>query len=113
MLKTNTYKFGLFAEYFLILYLMFRGYKILSRRFKTKVGEIDILAIKNKVITVFEVKARKSGILNTSVVKKTQKDRIYNALKIFLSRNNKYIDYNILFSIILYRNICNFKIIKG
>lgn len=113
MLGTDTYRFGLFAEYFLIFILVLKGYKILARRFKTKVGEIDILTLKNKDITAFEVKARKSGLLSTDVVKNIQKTRIYDAVKIFLNESNKYVDYNISFSIILYRNICNFKIVKG
>ncbi len=113
MKKNNTYKYGLFAEYIMIIYLMFIGYKIIARRFKTKLGEIDIIASKNKDLVMFEVKARKNEELTTDIVSNRQIKRIYDAMNIFLAQNDKYIDYNILFCIILYKNIFNFKIVKG
>ena len=106
----NTYKYGLFAEYFLIVYLFFRGYKILARRYKTFLGEIDILATKKRDLIAFEVKARNKNDVTTEVVSKKQIKRIYNAIKIFITYNNKYVDYNIYYSIILFRNVFNFKI---
>lgn len=108
----NTYKYGIFAEYWMILYLFFHGYKILKRRYKTKLGEIDILATKNKDLIAFEVKARKKQELTTEIVSEKQIKRIQNALKYFLLCNNKYVDYNICYNIILYRNMFNFAIFK-
>ena len=108
----KSYKKGLFAEYFLIFLLMLKGYKIVARRFKTPVGEIDIIAVKNKQMKVFEVKYRSNkeefnvGSLN---VGNKQNRRIVNALNMFLSGNKKYIDYNISYNIFLYRNIFNCK----
>jgi putative endonuclease len=108
----NSYRYGLFAEYFVIFYLIIRGYRILARRYKTKFGEIDIIATKRKELVVFEIKARRNQILGSDIVSKYQLHRINNTLKFFLFKNNKYLDYNILFSIIVYRNIFNFKIFK-
>ena len=100
-MKNNTYKYGLFSEYIMIVYLFFIGYKIIARRFKTKLGEIDIIASKGDNLVIFEVKARKKEELSTDIVSKKQINRIYGAINIFLAQNNKYIDYNILFCIIL------------
>lgn len=105
----NSYKYGIFSEYFMILYLILKGYKILKRRYKTKVGEIDILATKGKDLIAFEVKARKHQKLTTEIVTKSQLTRIQNTLNFFITKNNKYIDYNVYCSIILFRNIFNFK----
>lgn len=106
----NSYKYGVFAEYVVMTYLMLKGYKILKRRYKTKFGEIDILATKKKDLIAFEVKARTKQKLTTEIVSFKQKRRIINALNFFVSKNKKYIDYNIYYNIILYRNMFNFRI---
>lgn len=54
-----THKAGLLAEGIAALYLMLHGFRILSRRFKTPVGEIDIIVKRGKVIAFVEVKRRK------------------------------------------------------
>lgn len=110
----NSYNYGLFAEYILICYLFLHGYKILKRRYKTNFGEIDILASKNNDLIAFEVKARKNkNILTTELVSKRQLNRIFNSLKLFISNNNKYLDYNIYCNIVLFNNIFSFEIVKG
>lgn len=108
----NSYKYGLFAEYVIIIYLFFKGYKILEHRYKTKFGEIDIIASKNHDLIAFEIKARKKQFLTTDIVSNKQKNRINNTMNIFTLKNNKYVDYNIYYNIILYRNIFNFTIFK-
>ena len=108
----KNYNKGLFAEYFLIFLLILKGYRIIARRFKTPVGEIDIIAVKNKQLKIFEVKYRSGkeefdfGSLN---VGGRQNRRIFNALNLFLSANKKYVDYNISYNIFLYRNIFNYQ----
>ncbi len=110
----NGYFYGLYAEKFIALYLIFRGYKILAKRYKTSLGEIDIIAKKGQQIIAFEIKARKNKkSLTSEVVSDRQKNRIKNAMNLFLSENPKYIDYNICFGIILYVNIFNFQILEG
>lgn len=39
-------------------YLHFQGYKIISRNFKSKLGEIDIIAIDHGILVFVEVKTR-------------------------------------------------------
>lgn len=107
----RNYRYGLFAEYFIALILRLRGYRILARRYKTKFGEIDILASRRSELKAFEVKARSSGDnLTSEIVSKKQLRRIRGAINVFLSKNPSYIDYNISMGIVLYRNIFDFKI---
>jgi putative endonuclease len=52
------FRFGLSAESRAAAYLIAKGYRILARRFKTPVGEIDIVARRRGVLVFVEVKAR-------------------------------------------------------
>ena len=70
---------GLFSEYFCIFLLLLRGYRIIGRRIKTKFGEIDILAIKNGITNVFEVKYRSSGIDDAKFALLNSRKRIKKA----------------------------------
>jgi putative endonuclease len=46
------------AELIAAIWLMLKGYRILARRVKTKMGEIDLIARKGKILAFIEVKAR-------------------------------------------------------
>ena len=56
----NNIEFGKLGEEKAIEFLKKNGYKILERNYKTKIGEIDIIAIKKKKIIFIEVKTRSS-----------------------------------------------------
>jgi Holliday junction resolvase-like predicted endonuclease len=64
------FRFGLTAESRAAAYLIAKGYRILARRFKTPVGEIDIVARRRGVLVFVEVKARErladSGVERSS-----------------------------------------------
>lgn len=53
-------KFGVKSESIAVKLLKKKGYKILEQNFRTKLGEIDIIAKDNTTIVFIEVKARKS-----------------------------------------------------
>ena len=50
---------GHVSEYLAVLYLLFRGYRILAMRFRPKAGEIDVIARKADLVVFVEVKARR------------------------------------------------------
>jgi putative endonuclease len=56
--RRETYDAGVFAEALACLFLRLKGYKIITKRFKTKSGEIDIIAKTASVIVFVEVKKR-------------------------------------------------------
>ena len=93
--KRKANRFGHFGEYFALLFLFLKGYSIVARRYKTKVGEIDIIAKKKNVTIFCEVKARhdfESAIYSLSDI---QKKRIRRAAEYYMAhlknapQNNK------------------------
>ncbi len=59
--KLAAYRRGFFAEYVAALFLLLKGYRIAAMRYRTKGGEIDIIARKGDLVAFVEVKARRSA----------------------------------------------------
>lgn len=98
--KRQRYYFGFVAEIIASWYLRFKFYKIISRRFRSPFGEIDLVAQKNNQIIFFEVKARKDTSL-MDFISKRQQQRITKTAEFFLIRNPKYQVYQIRFDVII------------
>ncbi len=62
-MKGKTSDYGCFGEDFTVKILKKNGYKIISRNYHSRFGEIDIIAIKNSIIAFVEVKTRSEGSL--------------------------------------------------
>jgi len=92
MPKKNTmmtpYQYGLLAEKIVVISLRFRFYKILAQRYKTKCGEIDIIAKKSNKIIFIEVKARRKKTNIEQILSVKQMERIKRAANIFIAKNN-------------------------
>lgn len=58
--KKKTHDRGIMAEGAAELFLRAKGFEILQRRYKTPVGEIDLIARDDQYIVFVEVKARPS-----------------------------------------------------
>ena len=102
--KRLYYFFGLCAEYYVAFIFFFKGYILIKHRYKTKLGEIDLIFEKNKTIIAVEVKARENkNVQIGEVVSNRQLKRICNSLKIFLNKYNKYSNFNARIDIVLVR----------
>lgn len=53
--------FGKESESIAVSHLKKKGYKIIERNYRTKLGEIDIIAKEKNTVVFIEVKSRKSG----------------------------------------------------
>lgn len=100
MVETN-YAKGLKAERIAALYLRLKGYRILARRYKTKYGEIDIIAAKRKVLLIVEVKYRKEIDLAIASITRRTARRIFGATKHWLYRNRAYSNFYVRFDVII------------
>lgn len=87
--RAASYKKGLWSESLACLLLFLKGYRILARRYKTPVGEVDIVAKKNDTITFVEVKARRYKNDALEAISPRNRARVYRAAEYFLSQNPK------------------------
>lgn len=81
------FRFGLSAESRAALYLVAKGYRILARRYRSGVGEIDIVARRRGVLVFVEVKAREKLDDAAWSVTDRQRLRIAAAAEAWLARN--------------------------
>jgi putative endonuclease len=79
------FRFGLSAESRAAALLVAKGYRILARRFRTPVGEIDIVARRRGVLIFVEVKARESFADGAEAIGRRQQSRIIAAAEIWLA----------------------------
>ena len=83
----KTYAKGLWAETIAALLLMAKGYRILDRRFRSPVGEIDLVARRGRRVAFVEVKIRPTAEDGAWSVTPRQQRRIARAAEAWLQRN--------------------------
>lgn len=75
------------------LFLRAKGFEILERRYRTPVGEVDIIAIDGDYLVFVEVKARASVEIALESLTLKMRARIQDASMHFLSAHPKYAGY--------------------
>jgi putative endonuclease len=78
---------GISAESRAAAWLIAHGYRILARRWKSPLGEIDIIAARRHTLIFVEVKARATLDDAAEAVTQRQKQRIAAAAEIWLASN--------------------------
>lgn len=103
MLRKNNRAAGTAGEDTAANYLCSQGYEIISRNFRTRRGEIDIIAHKENVLVFVEVKSLPSGNIETLAQKlNVQKQkRIVETAKCYLSNYRQYSNDYIRFDVIV------------
>ncbi len=66
-----------------MLLLVLKGYRILARRYRTTVGEIDIVARRRHTLAIVEVKLRRDFETGAHAVSTMQRQRIARAASLF------------------------------
>lgn len=84
--KRRSERKGRRAEVLAALALMLKGYRIAALRYRTPVGEIDIVARKGDLIAFVEVKARRNLAAGVDAVGYPAQRRIAAAGELFISR---------------------------
>ena len=78
---------GRWAERMAIVALALKGYRLLTLRFKSGPGEIDLIMRKGEVTAFIEVKTRASSDLAVEAVSERQARRIAAAARIWMARD--------------------------
>ena len=89
------------AEVLSAWYLRLKGYRILEKRFKSPVGEIDLIARRASVIAFVEVKARASVTAAIESVSAHQQQRISRAALTYLQKRPALAGLRTRFDVIL------------
>lgn len=84
--RLKAFRRGHVSEYLAALYLLAKGYRIRAIRYRTKAGEIDIIARRGDLVACVEVKARRDLDSAVFAVTGTAQRRIRAASEIWLSR---------------------------
>ncbi len=88
--KPSGHQKGMNAETIAALYLRVKGYSILERRFRTHLGEIDIIAKRYGIIAFVEVKLRGTHEDAMDAVHSVNQERVRRAAELYLSRHIEY-----------------------
>ncbi|KNY18774.1 MULTISPECIES: YraN family protein [unclassified Shinella] len=84
--RLKAFRRGHVSEYIAALYLVARGFRIRAIRYRTKLGEIDIIARRGDLVVCVEVKARRDVDSAVFAVTGTAQRRIRAASEIWLSQ---------------------------
>ena len=69
---------------------MLKGYRIVARRYRTKLGEIDLIARRGDLVLIVEVKARPTLIAAMEAIAHQSERRIEGAADLWLARQTDY-----------------------
>lgn len=97
--KKKTYDHGIMAEGAAELFLRAKGFQILGRRYKTPVGEVDLIALDDQYLVFIEVKGRPSIDEALFSITPRMKARIMEASGHFIAANPQYSNHPMRFDV--------------
>lgn len=86
MMRQTHERAGRWAEILASWWLRAKGYRILARRLRTPVGEIDLIARRGAVLALVEVKYRQDIVTAAHSLRPAQQARILRAAGWYLAR---------------------------
>lgn len=110
--KRKSHRWGQWAELIGAALLVAKGHWILARRYKSPVGEIDLIARRGRVVIFTEVKARASISDAAHTISARQRRRIVRAAEHWLAHNPQSADVDLRFDVILIGRACTFRHLK-
>jgi putative endonuclease len=99
--RIAAFRTGLSAEARAAAFLMAKGYRILAKRFRTRYGEIDIVARRRNLLAFVEVKARATLDDAAYAVTARQQARIIEAAQAWLIDHPEQADFELRFDAML------------
>jgi len=74
--------------------LQLKGYRILARRFKSRLGEIDLIALKGVTVVFVEVKSRSSLEEAEASMTHHQSQRLRRAAQAWAAHHQFFVDFD-------------------
>ncbi|NKX15519.1 YraN family protein [Ochrobactrum pseudogrignonense] len=88
------------AERLAAFALMLKGFRIVARRYRTRLGEIDLIARRGNLVLIVEVKARTSVEAAQLAVTPQSMRRIEAAADMWLQRQKDYAQLSLRFDLV-------------
>lgn len=88
--RIKAYRRGHRSEWLAAVALMAKGFRVVERRYRTKLGEIDLIARRGNLVVIVEVKARSSLVEAMDAIARQSERRIEAAADLWLSRQRDY-----------------------
>jgi len=98
--RRRAYRKGHRGEWLAALALMLKGYRIVARRFRTPLGEIDLIARRGDLVAIVEVKVRPSLVAAMEAVGPAAQRRIEGAADLWLSRRSDFSRLSVRFDLV-------------
>ena len=99
--RRAAYRHGHVAEAAAAALLMAKGYRLLARRYKTPLGEIDLVMKRGRIIAFVEVKARASERDALESVGRMSERRIVDAADLWLAKHPAAAGYDLRYDIVV------------
>jgi len=99
--RQQAWRFGHMGETVSAWMLRSKGYRVVMRRFKTPVGEIDLICRRGNLLVFVEVKARRRQHVNDQLLSGAQRRRISRAALVFLQRYPAFANHDIRFDMVV------------
>ncbi len=101
MKRKRSYRRGLMAEWFALAWLIAKGYRFVAWRYKTKLGEIDLIVRTRRHLVMVEVKARADASDAAHAVHATNQSRVVQSAQWFLASHPAYQHLQVRFDVVL------------
>jgi putative endonuclease len=98
--RQKAYRRGHRGEWLAAAALMLKGYRILARRYRTKLGEIDLIARRGDLVLIVEVKARRTLMEAMEAIAHESERRIEGAADLWLMRQRDYGKLSVRFDMV-------------
>ena len=98
---TSGYQKGIWAEWRAAAYLRLRGYKLRARRYKTPLGEIDLVVERGQTLVFVEVKLRGSLDGAAEAIDLRNQRRVRAAAELYLQAHPQYNHHDMRFDALI------------
>lgn len=93
---------GRLAESATVGLLACKGYRLLARRLRTPMGELDLVVRRGRTVAFVEVKLRSSPIAGLEAIAPRSRRRIVAAAHWWLAANPQYVGYLLRFDVVVW-----------